>query len=412
MALCLGDQTHGYYVTRDPLGASGDFTTAPEVSQMFGELIGLWMAAMWTQMGSPENIRVVELGPGRGTLMKDALRAVKVLPAFPEAMVLHLVEISPVLRAQQQRTLADIGVPVYWHDTLADVPKGTTIVVANEFFDALPVDQAVKTDRGWHERRVGIDADGKLVFTVAPDPIPHFDIMLPPPLRAAAEGAIFEWRSERAAMDLGRRLADERGAALVIDYGHVESELGDTLQAVGRHAYADVLSSPGNIDLTAHVDFQALKRAVEAMGVTGFGPIDAVTIAARPRYRDAGGPVEGTSDAHGRRRDRSGAGAADRSRPQRHGRAVQGGCLRASGARHAAGVRGGVTHAAGPASICAKRWPLPDRIRERLAAWSSLTGSDEPGREDRPTFRFADCSCGIAACSIRHPDFGAPLRRR
>ena len=144
MALCLGDPIYGYYVTRDPLGASGDFITAPEVSQMFGELLGLWMAAVWTQMGSPENIRLVELGPGRGTLMKDALRAMQVMPAFREAAVIHLVEISPVLRAQQERSLTGASVPVYWHNTLAEVPKGAVIVVANEFFDALPVNQAVK----------------------------------------------------------------------------------------------------------------------------------------------------------------------------------------------------------------------------------------------------------------------------
>ncbi len=273
MALCLGDPTHGYYVTRDPLGAAGDFTTAPEVSQMFGELLGLWMAATWMQMGSPEKVRVVELGPGRGTLMKDALRAVQVLPAFRKAIVLHFVEISPVLRSQQQQTLAEMGVPIFWHNALADVPKGTLIVIANEFFDALPINQAVKTDKGWHERRVGIDGDGKFAFVVAPEPLAHSNIVLPRTVREAPAGSIFEWRNDLVAMALGRRLADERGAALVIDYGHAESDVGDTFQAVGHHAYADVLSMPGAVDLTAHVDFQALKRAVEAMGVAGYGPI-------------------------------------------------------------------------------------------------------------------------------------------
>jgi len=273
MALCLGDPTYGYYVTRDPFGAAGDFTTAPEVSQIFGELLGLWMAATWMQMGSPENIRVVELGPGRGTLMKDALRAVQVLPAFRQAMALHLVEISPVLRAQQQQTLADIGVPISWLDALAEVPAGKLIVIANEFFDALPITQAVKTDTGWHERRIGVDGDGKFTFVVAPEPLVHSNIVLPRTVRDAAVGSIFEWRNEYDSMALGRRLADERGAALVIDYGHAESEVGETLQAVGRHAYADVLSTPGSVDLTAHVDFQALRRAVEAMGVAGYGPI-------------------------------------------------------------------------------------------------------------------------------------------
>jgi len=274
MALCLAHPEHGYYMTRDPLGARGDFITAPEVSQMFGELIGLWVAAVWTQMGSPENVRVIELGPGRGTLMNDALRAVQVLPGFREAIVLHLVEISPALKAQQERTLEGVPVPVFWHDGFAEVPQGPSIVVANEFFDALPVSQAVKRKDGWHERRVEIDAEDKLAFTEAPDPIPGFDRVLPPAVRAAANSMIFEWRADNTGMELGRRIARDRGAALVIDYGHADSAVGDTLQAVGRHAYADVLSAPGTVDLTAHVDFEALRRAVEAMGVNGFGPIE------------------------------------------------------------------------------------------------------------------------------------------
>lgn len=273
MALCLGDPTHGYYVTRDPIGAQGDFTTAPEVSQMFGELIGLWMAAVWTKMESPETIRVVELGPGRGTLMKDALRALQVMPAMREAIVLHLVEFSPVLRAQQQRTLTDLPMPVYWHNTLDEVPAGAAIIVANEFFDAEPVNQAVKTKTGWHERRIAIGAEGALAFTTAPEPIPHFEMLLPAAVRAAPVSSIFEWRAETAAMGLGRRIADHGGGALVIDYGHAESAVGETLQAVGRHAYADPLSAAGTIDLTAHVDFEAFGRAVEAMGAQAHGPI-------------------------------------------------------------------------------------------------------------------------------------------
>ena len=274
MALCLGDPAHGYYMTRDPLGARGDFITAPEISQMFGELIGLWMAATWTLMGSPENVRVIELGPGRGTLMSDALRAVQVMPPFRAAMVLHLVEISPPLRARQEQTLQAAGVPVSWHATLEEVPPGPAIVIANEFFDALPINQAVKMAGAWHERLIGVDASGKLAFTVAGDPIPQFGRLLPPAVRAAPERSIFEWRSGLAAMQLGRRVMDGGGAALVIDYGHAQSAVGETLQAVGQHAYADPLSAPGSIDLTAHVDFAALARGVEAMGPNGFGPIE------------------------------------------------------------------------------------------------------------------------------------------
>ena len=273
MAVCLGDPQYGYYRNRDPLGAGGDFITAPEVSQMFGELIGLWMAAVWTRMGSPANVRVVELGPGRGTLMNDALRAIRVLPAFRDAIALDLVEISPVLQAQQQRTLATQDVPTVWHASLDEVPQGPTILIANEFFDALPVHQAVKTESGWRERCVGIDDAGHLAFTTAQETLPGFETLLPAAARAAPAGSIFEWRSENEAMELGRRIARNGGAALVIDYGHGESAAGDTLQAVGRHTYADVLGAPGHVDLTAHVDFQALARAVEAMGAQAYGPI-------------------------------------------------------------------------------------------------------------------------------------------
>jgi NADH dehydrogenase [ubiquinone] 1 alpha subcomplex assembly factor 7 len=274
MALCLFDREHGYYTTRDPFGARGDFITAPEVSQMFGELIGLWMSAVWKQMGAPENVRLVELGPGRGTMMKDALRALQIVPDFRAAIVVHLVEASPLLQVQQEKALADAGVPMFWHAALAEVPKGPAILIANEFFDALPVNQAIKTDRGWHERRIEIDSSDQLAFTIAPEPIPFFQTLLPPAVRAARAGAIFEWRSDNEAMELGRRVADGRGGALVIDYGHTESGLGETFQAVGQHAYADPLATPGDLDLTAHVDFQALARAVEAMGVVSFGPVD------------------------------------------------------------------------------------------------------------------------------------------
>jgi NADH dehydrogenase [ubiquinone] 1 alpha subcomplex assembly factor 7 len=274
MGLCLGDPEHGYYTTRDPLGARGDFITAPEISQMFGELIGLWMAAVWKQMGSPENVRIVELGPGRGTLMNDALRAAQVMPAFRAAIAVHLVEISPLLEAQQERTLEHLATPMSWHPTLEDVPRGPAIVIANEFFDALPVNQMVKTEQGWHERQIEIDPDGNLAFTFAADPIAHFDMLLPAAVRSAPAQSIFEWRDDTVAMELGRRIADDGGAALVIDYGHAESAVGETLQAVGQHAYVDPLTAPGHIDLTGHVDFNALARAVEAMGANGFGPLD------------------------------------------------------------------------------------------------------------------------------------------
>jgi SAM-dependent MidA family methyltransferase len=271
MTLCLTDPAHGYYTTRDPFGARGDFITAPEISQMFGEMIGIWMAAVWRQMGAPENVRVVELGPGRGTMMKDALRAAKVMPGFHEAVVVHLVEISPALEAAQQRTLEPLGVPLYWHRTLADVPRGAAIIVANEFFDALPVCQAIKTADGWYERLVDADSSGQLAFTIAPEPLPHFGMQLAPAVRNAPDGSIFEWRTDTMAMELGARLARDGAAALVIDYGHAESAAGETLQAIGKHVYTNPLVAPGDVDLTAHVDFQALGGAVEAMGAIGVG---------------------------------------------------------------------------------------------------------------------------------------------
>jgi len=274
MALCLFDPGHGYYTTRDPFGARGDFITAPEISQMFGELIGLWAVAVWKQMGAPENVRLIELGPGRGTMMKDLLRAVQIVPEFRSAVVAHLVEVSPILQAQQERNLQSTGVPLFWHAALSDVPNGPSILFANEFFDALPIRQAVKTDRGWHERQIHVDSADQLAFTIATEPIPFFQTLLPPQFNSSRVGAIFEWRGDAEAMEIGRRVADDRSAALVIDYGHTETGLGETFQAVGKNAYADPLTAPGELDLTAHVDFRALARAIEAMGATAFGPIE------------------------------------------------------------------------------------------------------------------------------------------
>jgi NADH dehydrogenase [ubiquinone] 1 alpha subcomplex assembly factor 7 len=272
MRLCLTDPQHGYYVKRDPLGAGGDFTTAPEISQMFGELIGVWMATVWRQMGAPENFRIIELGPGRGTLLDDALRATKAVPGFREAAVLHLVEISPALREVQERRLAKTGLTMLWHERLEDVPGGASIIVANEFIDALPVYQAVKQEDGWHERVVTVSAEGNLAFDTAREPLQFFETSLPRSLRQAPLGSIYEWRADTIALELGRRTRDQ-GAALIIDYGHAHSGLGDTLQAVARHSVSDPLRAPGMADLTAHVDFEALAQCAETMGARIHGPI-------------------------------------------------------------------------------------------------------------------------------------------
>jgi NADH dehydrogenase [ubiquinone] 1 alpha subcomplex assembly factor 7 len=273
MALCLAHPRNGYYMARDPLGRAGDFTTAPEISQMFGELLGLWAAAVWEAMGAPSPVHLVELGPGRGTLMADALRAAQRAPAFHAAISVHLLEISPVLRERQRETLGETGRPISWHGDIDEVPDGPLIVLANEFFDALPVNQAVRTADGWHERVVGLNPTGEFVFGLSPGPIPRFDALLPSRLRASLEGSLWEWRDDRVASDLSRRIEIFGGAALVIDYGHAQSAPGDTLQAVRRHGYADPLASPGESDLTAHVDFEALGAVAQRHGLRMSGPL-------------------------------------------------------------------------------------------------------------------------------------------
>jgi SAM-dependent MidA family methyltransferase len=255
MAECLLDPEHGYYTTRDPLGAAGDFTTAPEISQMFGELVGLCLAQGWMDQGAPEAIVLAELGPGRGTLMADILRATWSVPGFHDAARVALVEASPTLRDRQQATLAGYGVT--WADRVEDLPPGPLFLVANEFFDALPVRQFQRDGAAWRERQVGV-VDGQLAFGLGgptdPAPLSRFD--------DAAEGDLVELRPAGDAVmaEIDARLSAQGGAALIIDYGDWRS-LGDTLQAVAGHERADPLIDPGTADLTAHVDFEALALA-------------------------------------------------------------------------------------------------------------------------------------------------------
>jgi SAM-dependent MidA family methyltransferase len=230
------------------------------------------MAAIWQQMGAPENVRVVELGPGRGTMMADALRAARVVEGFRSAMVVHLVEISPALREVQQRRLDDPQVPMMWHTTLEDVPGGPSIIIANEYIDALPVHQAVKQADGWHERVIGMATTGELTIGAARDPLPHFEATMPRELRQSPPGSIYEWRSDSTALELGRRVRAD-GAALIIDYGHSHVGLGETWQAVAKHTFTDPLRAPGHADLTAHVDFEALAQSAESIGGRIHGPI-------------------------------------------------------------------------------------------------------------------------------------------
>jgi SAM-dependent MidA family methyltransferase len=240
---------------------------------MFGELVGLWAAGIWQRMGAPARVTLAELGPGRGTLMADALRAARVLPEFFAALQVNLVEISPALRERQQQALAASGVSVTWYEDLAALAEGPLIVIANEFFDALTVQQAVRAEDGWHERMVGLDQAEQLALLLDPRPLPRFEQMLPPHLHGAPNGAVFEWRSDAVVNELCRRLLGFGGAALIVDYGHTASAFGDTWQAVRNHAFVDVLASPGEADLTAHVDFAALAGGAARAGVQVLGPV-------------------------------------------------------------------------------------------------------------------------------------------
>ncbi len=259
-----------YYASRDPFGAEGDFVTAPEVSQIFGELIGLWCVDLWQRMGRPAPFLLAELGPGRGTLMADALRAARVAPEFGRALRLHLVERSGLLRRKQAEKLGTFA--PQWHDSVAALPPGPMLLIANEFLDALPVRQFERRGGAWHERRVTIGAqqDDSLAFALDPAPSP-LGAHLPP----APDGAVAELSLAAAALGqaLGARLAAEGGAALFIDYGYFPSAAGDTVQAVRRHRPHAVLEAPGEADLTAHVDFAAFATAASASGAAVFGPV-------------------------------------------------------------------------------------------------------------------------------------------
>ncbi len=205
-------------------------------------------------------------------MMADALRALRVLPPLYQALSIHLVEVNPVLREKQKATLSG-SLNISWHDTIDDVPDGPSVIFANEYFDVLPIHQAVRRETGWHERTVELDSNGKLVFGAAAEPTPRFEVLLPPLVRAAPVGAVFEWRPDAEIMKIASRVRDQDGAALIIDYGHLRSDAGDTFQAIARHSFADPLKNPGQADVTAHVDFEALVRATEDLGARVHGPV-------------------------------------------------------------------------------------------------------------------------------------------
>lgn len=262
MAACLMHPEHGYYTTRDPFGVTGDFITAPEISQMFGELVGLCLAQAWLDQGAPTPFALVELGPGRGTLMADALRATRGVPGFHDALQLHLVEVSDTLSALQAETL--LSHPPAWHATTDTLPDLPVFAIANEFFDALPIRQFERRGDGWCERLVGLE-NGQLTLGLGAK---RAEPTLTHRIDDTTDGDLVETCPGATApiTALSTRIAQHGGAALIIDYGDWRA-LGDTLQAVRDHKPVGLLDTPGQADLSAHVDFEALARAT-APGAT------------------------------------------------------------------------------------------------------------------------------------------------
>jgi len=296
MDLCLSHPTLGYYRTRDPLGRGGDFTTAPEISQMFGEMIGAFVAGCWQTLGRPDRFDLVELGPGRGTLMADMLRVASGLQGFNHGLRPILVEISEPLIAAQRVALA--GHDAMWIGGVEAIePDGPPlVVVANEFFDALPIRQLQKSGTHWHERVVGLDG-GRRSIALAPEAVPTAEI--PRALRDSADGAVWEIGEASCAevATLAGRLAARTGVALIIDYGHAKTAAGDTFQAVRDHRFTDPFERPGEADLTAHVDFEALAAAAATAGavardlVTQAQFLAAMGVVSRARALGAANPA-------------------------------------------------------------------------------------------------------------------------
>ncbi len=277
MTQALFDPMEGFYATKDPIGAGADFITAPEISQMFGELIGLWTAQSWLDMGKPDPVQLVELGPGRGTMMADALRACRAVPGLLDAIQVTLIEASAALKAVQAKTLGPSGAQIRWVDRIEAVPPGPAIIIGNEFLDCLPLRQAIRRDGQWHERLIGLDDEDsrEFVFVLGP-PLGIDENLIPQRLRDAPENSLVELRpGDRQIVDaLSSRFADHPGRALLIDYGPATSETGDTLQAVRTHRKVPPLEQPGTADLTARVDFESLIAAARERGLTAYGPVE------------------------------------------------------------------------------------------------------------------------------------------
>ncbi len=274
IATALGHPQWGYYMKQDPLGVDGDFTTASEISQMFGELLGAWVVDVWTKLGQPSPFLLLECGPGRGTLMADLLRATKAVPGFHDAMQIHLMETSPTLKAKQKTVLA--GYTPQWHDTLNSLPSNAPLILlANEFLDALPVRQLQKVGLEWQERVIAVNDNQALTFGLRPAG-PDLMLMIPPTVKFSPDGSVFELSPVRDffVRNVCNRLENQGGVALFSDYGHDKSAPGETLQAVKNHAYVPVLENVGDVDLTTHVDFGALAVAAGEEGMSVNGPAE------------------------------------------------------------------------------------------------------------------------------------------
>ena len=269
MRECLMHPKHGYYQQKKVFGRDGDFITAPEVSQMFGEIIGIWLVQEWQRIGAPNAVNIVELGPGRGTLMADLRRTIKAVPEIDQAAKIHFVEMSSQLREKQREKHPDAT----WHDDLSSLPTGPSIIIANEFFDALPIHQYLYRNNGWSERVVATDSDGQLTYGIQP-PGPQL-ALLSEIVAVPEDNTLYEVspQSITCAGDIAAHIKENQGSVLIIDYGYMRSIGGDTFQALQKHEYVDPLDAPGDADLTAHVAFDQLAAALSSKG-TSVAPIE------------------------------------------------------------------------------------------------------------------------------------------
>jgi NADH dehydrogenase [ubiquinone] 1 alpha subcomplex assembly factor 7 len=274
MTEAMFDPREGFYATKNPIGAGEDFITAPSISQMFGELIGLWCAQVWMDMGQPETVQLVELGPGTGQMMADIVRASRAVPGFDRAAQISLIEASAALKMVQGRTLTPLGVEAMWLNRLEDVPAGPAIFVGNEFLDCLPMRQALKHEGKWHERLIGLSETGDAFAFVLGPPLGVEADLVPARLRDLPDGTLAELRpGDQQVVDaLADRFKTHPGLALFIDYGPATSEAGDTFQAIRQHKKSDPLAAPGTADLTARVDFEQLAHFARSAGLEVAGP--------------------------------------------------------------------------------------------------------------------------------------------